>query len=62
MAENSPLVLRGIKKVLRYSMEHSVEEGLEYVAMHNATFLYSDDLGEAVQAFMQKRPANFKGR
>lgn len=62
MAENSPLVLRGIKKVLRYSADHTVSEGLEYVAMHNATFLYSDDLGEAVQAFMQKRPPQFKGR
>lgn len=62
MAENSPLVLRGVKKVLQYSTEHTIEEGLDYVAMHNAAFLYSDDLGEAVQAFMQKRPANFKGR
>ncbi len=62
MAENSPLVLRGVKNVLQYSADHTIAEGLEYVAMHNATFLYSDDLGEAVAAFMQKRPANFKGR
>jgi enoyl-CoA hydratase len=62
MADNSPLVLRGVKKVLQYSAEHTIQEGLDYVAMHNAAFLYSDDLGEAIQAFMEKRPASFKGR
>jgi enoyl-CoA hydratase len=62
MAENSPLVLRGVKRVLAYSLEHSVEEGLEYVAMHNSAFLLSDDLGEAMAAFAQKRAPNFKGR
>jgi len=62
MADNSPLVLRGVKKVLQYSAEHTIEEGLEYVAMHNATFLFSDDLSEAIQAFLEKRPARFKGR
>jgi len=62
MADNSPLVLRGVKKVLQFSAEHTIAEGLEYVAMHNAAFLFSDDLGEAVQAFMEKRPARFKGR
>jgi enoyl-CoA hydratase len=62
MAANSPLVLRGVKRVLGYSMEHTIEEGLEYVAMHNTSFLLSDDLGEAMAAFMQKRAPNFKGR
>ncbi len=62
MAENSPLVLRGAKKVVRYSQEHSIEEGLDYVSLFNAAFLFSDDLGEAVAAFMQKRAPSFKGR
>jgi enoyl-CoA hydratase len=62
ICENSPLVVRGVKRVLNYSKEHSVEEGLEYVAMHNTAFLLSDDLGEAMAAFMQKRRPVFKGR
>jgi enoyl-CoA hydratase len=62
ISENSPLVVRGVKRVLSYSAEHTIEEGLEYVAMHNSAFLLSDDLGEAMAAFMQKRPPTFKGR
>jgi enoyl-CoA hydratase len=62
IAANSPLVVRGVKRVLAYSLEHSVEEGLEYVAMHNSAFLLSDDLAEAMAAFVQKRAPTFKGR
>ena len=62
IAANSPLVVRGVKRVLAYSVEHSVEEGLEYVAMHNSAFLLSDDLAEAMAAFVQKRAPTFKGR
>jgi enoyl-CoA hydratase len=62
MADNSPLVLRGLKKVLQYSAEHTIEEGLEYVAMHNTSFLMSEDLGEAMQAFFEKRAPHFRGR
>jgi enoyl-CoA hydratase len=39
-----------------------VAEGLEYVATWNSAFLASDDLVEAMTAFMEKRPANFTGR
>jgi enoyl-CoA hydratase len=62
IAANSPLAVQGTKAVLRASEGRTVEEGLEYTATWNAGFLASDDLVEAMTAFMEKRPAVFTGR
>jgi enoyl-CoA hydratase len=62
IAANSPLVVQGTKAVLRASEGRPVTEGLDYVAAWNAGFLQSDDLVEAVTAFVEKRPAQFGGR
>jgi enoyl-CoA hydratase len=62
IAGNSPLAVQGTKAVLRASADRSVAEGLEYVATWNAGFLASDDLAEAMRAFVEKRPATFTGR
>lgn len=56
----SPLVVQGSKVVMNYADEHSIEEGLEHVALWNSAFLKSSDLAEAVGAFMSKREAKFK--
>jgi enoyl-CoA hydratase len=61
IAANSPLAVQGTKAVLRAGEGRSVEEGLEFVATWNAGFLASDDLTEAMTAFMEKRPAVFTG-
>ena len=61
IAANSPLVVQGTKQVLRASSDMTVAEGLDYVAVWNSGFLQSNDLTEAITAFMQKRPAEFKG-
>ncbi|HVE95095.1 MAG TPA: crotonase/enoyl-CoA hydratase family protein [Acidimicrobiales bacterium] len=61
IAANSPLVVQGTKQVLRASADMTVEQGLDYVGVWNAGFLQSNDLTEAITAFMQKRPAEFKG-
>jgi enoyl-CoA hydratase len=62
IAANSPLAVQGTKAVLVAGADRSVAEGLEYVATWNAGFLASDDLVEAMRAFMEKRPAEFTGR
>jgi enoyl-CoA hydratase len=61
IAANSPLAVQGTKQVLRACEDRTIEEGLDYVAVWNAAFLQSNDLLEAMAAFMEKRPGNFTG-
>jgi len=62
IAANSPLAVQGTKAVLTAGEDQSVAEGLEYVATWNAGVLQSDDLVEAMAAFMAKRAPEFRGR
>lgn len=62
IALGPPLTVRGIKQVMDYGRGKSVADGLEYVAAWNSAFMASEDLGEAVAAFLQKRAPVFKGK
>jgi enoyl-CoA hydratase len=62
IADNSPLVVQGVKEVLRVSERHGAEVGMRYVAAWNAGMLASHDLREAMGAFMEKRAPKFTGR
>ncbi len=61
IAENPPLAVQGIKQVMGHGDERAVLEGKRFNAVWNAAFLASNDLVEAMQAFMEKRPPKFDG-
>jgi enoyl-CoA hydratase len=60
IAGKSPLSIRGTKEMLNYARNHSVEDGLNYIATWNAAMLLSADVNEAVQAKLQKRAPRFE--
>ncbi len=60
IASKSPLSIRGTKEMLRYSRDHSVEDGLNYISTWNAAYLLSTDLMEAFSASIQKKKPEFQ--
>jgi enoyl-CoA hydratase len=62
IAANSPLAVQGTKAMLASNEGRTVAEGLDYVATWNAGMLGSDDLVEAMTAFMERRAPTFTGR
>jgi len=60
IASNSPLAVRGTKEMILYSRDHSVEEGLNYVATWNAAMLLSADIPETMLAKQEKRKPDFQ--
>jgi len=60
IAAKSPLAVRGSKEMLLYSRDHSVTEGLNYIATWNAGMLSEADLAAGLQAQMEKRQATYE--
>jgi len=60
IAAKSPLAIRGTKEMLNYARDHSVADGLNYIASWNAGLLMSADLQEAMMANMDKRSPEFR--
>jgi enoyl-CoA hydratase len=62
IADLPPLTVQGVKEVANFSRDYGTVAGRRYVAQKNAAALISEDLMEAVGAFMEKRKPVFKGR
>lgn len=61
IAENSPLVVSGIKEVMDFGRRSEIRDRERFVAVWNSAFLASNDLAEAMAAFMEKRAPKFRG-
>lgn len=60
IVSKSPLAIRGTKEMLLYARDHSVEDGLNYIATWNSGMLSQADLGAAMQAQLEKKQAEFE--
>lgn len=59
IASKSPMAIWGTKRTLNYGRDHSVADGLEYIATWNAAMFDTDDMAEAFRAGTQDRDAEF---
>ncbi|XP_028920638.1 delta(3,5)-Delta(2,4)-dienoyl-CoA isomerase, mitochondrial [Ornithorhynchus anatinus] len=55
IASKSPVAVQGTKVNLVYSRDHSVAEGLNFMASWNMSMLQTDDIMKSVQALMEKK-------
>jgi len=61
IAANSPLVTQGIKRILQANDGRTIDQALDYMAQWNSSFLISNDLMEAMSAFVERRDPDFTG-
>ena len=60
IASKSPIAIHGLKAVMNYSRDHTIEDSLEYNALWSGAMLSQEDMTEAISAFLEKREATFK--
>eukprot|EP00750_Incisomonas_marina_P033434 INCI9870.2.p1 GENE.INCI9870.2~~INCI9870.2.p1 ORF type:complete len:286 (+),score=48.22 INCI9870.2:534-1391(+) len=59
IAEKSPVAVEGTKRNLNFSRDHSVDEGLNYIATWNAAMLQTEDIRKGVTSFATKKQPSF---
>jgi enoyl-CoA hydratase len=57
-----PLAIKMAKKAINEGLKMSLREGLDLEAECNGVCFSSEDKDEGAKAFLEKRPANFKGK
>jgi enoyl-CoA hydratase len=55
------LVTQGVKRILQANDGRTIEQALDYMAQWNSSFLMSNDLAEAMTAFIERRDPDYTG-
>lgn len=59
IAQKSPLAVVGTKRMITYARDHTIQDGLDYIATWNGSMLQAPDMAKAAKAGMQKQTAVF---
>ena len=59
IVSNSPAAVYGCKRVIDFSRDHTIDEGLEWINMWNASMLSQSELMEGFQSYKSKKEGNF---
>jgi len=59
IASKAPLAVYGCKKMINYARDHTTADGLDYIAIWNASHLRVEEIQEAMLANAENRPGEF---
>jgi enoyl-CoA hydratase/carnithine racemase len=62
IASNAPLAVQATKRMMRLGLEETFEANVHHVYLQLLPLFQTEDFREGVKAFIEKRPAEFKGR
>lgn len=59
IASKAPLAVYGCKRMINYARDHTTTDGLDYIAIWNASMLKLEEIQEAISANAEGRPGDF---
>lgn len=59
IAANSPVAVSGCKKMINYSMDHSIHDSLEYMATWQAGFFHTQEIQQTLAAQAKKAAPDY---
>ncbi len=62
IASNAPLAVQASKKLMRMGLNETFNDHVHHVFLQLLPLIRTNDAGEGMRAFMEKRPAEFEGR